>query len=149
MQYDAEAKRLGMAWIAQHPAGFVKLMPFKLMRLWAPDGEAQWHFERGWAPWERYATLGHAIRLANQAVYVLLLLGMVAFAVVELRRRLRAKQRLIDWWLLPYGIAAYVSTIAAVFSGQSRFHYPVMPFAAMVCGWLVAVWVDRKVLKER
>jgi hypothetical protein len=66
MQYDAEAKRLGMAWIAQHPAGFVKLMPFKLMRLWAPDGEAQWHFERGWAPWERYATLGHAIRLANQ-----------------------------------------------------------------------------------
>jgi len=144
MQYDAEAKRLGMAWIAQHPAGFVKLMPLKLARLWLPDGEAQWHFERGWAPWERYATLGHAIRLANQALYVLMLLGMAAFAVVELRRRLREKLRLIDWWLLPYGIAAYVSAIAVVFSGQGRFHYPVMPFAAMVCGWLVALWVDQR-----
>jgi hypothetical protein len=27
--------------------------------------------------------------------------------------------------------------IAMVFSGQSRFHYPAMPFLCMVAGWLI------------
>ncbi|WP_245653864.1 ArnT family glycosyltransferase [Novosphingobium rosa] len=148
MQFDAEAKRLGVDWIRSHPLGFAKLIPLKLMRLWAPDGEAQWHYERGWAPWSRFAKAGLALRLANQAIYALMLLGMAGFAVVELRRRRREGLRLIDWWLLPYGIAAYVSAIAVVFSGQSRFHFPVMPFAAMTCGWLVAVCADR-VLKQK
>lgn len=143
MQFDAEAKRLGVDWIKHHPLGFARLVPLKLMRLWGPDGEAQWHYERGWAPWNHYAKLGLALRLANQAIYALMLLGMAAFAFIELRRRSREGERLIDWWLLPYGIAAYVSAIAVVFSGQSRFHFPVMPFAAMTCGWLVVCWVRK------
>jgi len=33
--------------------------------------------------------------------------------------------------------------IAMVFSGQSRFHYPAMPFVAMAAGWLLADWLIR------
>lgn len=141
LQFDAEAKRLGVAWIAAHPGRFLMLIPMKLAQLWGPDGDAQWAYELGWPGWARFATLGHGLRLLNQGVYGVMLLGMAAFAVVRLRRR---GERLIDWWLLPYGIAAYVSAIAVVFSGQPRFHFPVMPFAAMACGWLVADWLGRR-----
>jgi hypothetical protein len=43
--------------------------------------------------------------------------------------------------VLPYGIALYPSAIAMVFSGQSRFHYPVMPFVCVTAGWLLARWL--------
>jgi hypothetical protein len=55
----------------------------------------------------------------------------------------QAQQQLIDWWLLPPYIALYPSLIAMVFSGQRRFHFPVMPLIAMTCGWLLADWIGR------
>ena len=61
----------------------------------------------------------------------------VAFAAM-VRQRVRAGARWIDWWLLPYGVAAYLCLVAVVFSGQSRFHYPVMPFVCLMAGWLIA-----------
>ena len=64
----------------------------------------------------------------------------VVAAVVMLRQRLKLGHKLADWWLLPYGIAAYPTAICLVFSGQSRFHFPAMPFIAMTCGWLIADW---------
>jgi len=65
-----------------------------------------------------------------------------AFMVMTLRRRAKG-QRWVDWWLLPWGVAAYPSLIAVVFSGQSRFHYPVMPFVCLATGWLLAEWLSR------
>jgi len=138
--YDAEAKRRGMAWIAANPGRFVALMPKKLLKLWAPDGEGLWHFEKGVASYPAWAPAFTALRYANQGWYWLLLLGFAAAALVQVRRRLGSGQPLFDWWLLPYGIAAYPSAIAVVFSGQSRFHYPVMPFIALSVGWLLADW---------
>lgn len=112
-----------MAWIKANPGRFVELIPLKLFRLWGPDGEGEW---------------------AYQGYYVLLLLGFVVAALVQLAQRWKAPERLgarlIGWWALPYGIAAYPSGIALVFSGQSRFHYPVMPFICLTCGWLMADW---------
>ena len=67
-----------------------------------------------------------------------------AGGVIELRRRLATGRRPIDWWVLPYGIALYPSAIAMVFSGQSRFHYPVMPFVCVTAGWLLARWLERR-----
>ena len=84
------------------------------------------------------------VRIANQAFYIALLSLFAIAAVVLVRRRRQAGRRLIDWWVLPYGIALYPSLIALVFSGQSRFHYPVMPFVCMTCGWLLADWFGRK-----
>lgn len=138
LAYDREARRLGMDWIKAHPAGFLKLMPLKLARLWGPDGEGQWAYETGsWA----YAAAPHAflaLRAANQVFYWALLALFVAALPIMIRKLRRAGQRLIDWWLLPYGIAAYPSAIAMVFSGQSRFHYPAMPFVCMAVAGLLA-----------
>ncbi|WP_043609477.1 glycosyltransferase family 39 protein [Novosphingobium sp. B-7] len=138
LAYDREAGRLGMDWIKAHPVRFLTLMPMKLARLWGPDGEGQWAYETGsWA----FAAAPHAflaLRLANQAWYWALLALFVAAFPVMIRARRRAGLGLVDWWLLPYGIAAYPSLIAVVFSGQSRFHYPAMPFVCIMAAWLIA-----------
>jgi len=145
---DAEAKRLGLAWIGAHPAQFAALAPRKLMRLWLPDGEGEWAYQAGAASYARLEVLYRAVRVANQAYYVLLLVGFAsAFVVMTLRRRAE-RERWVDWWLLPWGIAAYPSIIAVVFSGQSRFHYPVMPFVCLACGWLVAEAWSAKATKQ-
>ncbi|WP_264420682.1 glycosyltransferase family 39 protein [Novosphingobium sp. KCTC 2891] len=129
LAYDAEARRLGTAWIREHPARFAALMPRKLLRLWGPDGEGVWAYETGARHYHAGAFL--MLRLANQAFYVAVL-ALAALAVpLTLAARRRAGLNPIDWWLLPYGIALYPSAIAMVFSGQSRFHFPAMPFLCM------------------
>jgi hypothetical protein len=141
---DAEAKRLGMQWIAANPGGFLALAPRKLARLWLPDGEAEWGYQAGAPSYARFELLYRAVRVANQAYYALLMLGFAAAFVVMMIRRRAAHQRWVDWWLLPWGVAAYPSFIAVVFSGQSRFHYPVMPFVCLACGWLLADLLSRR-----
>jgi 4-amino-4-deoxy-L-arabinose transferase-like glycosyltransferase len=135
---DVQAKRLGTEWIAQNPGHFLGLAPRKLMRLWLPDGEAEWAYQTAAPSYARSAWLYRKVRVANQAFYALMMLGfLAAFVVMTLRRR-AAGERWAGWWLLPWGVAAYPSLIAVVFSGQSRFHYPVMPFVCLACGWLLA-----------
>ena len=147
---DAEAKRLGMAWIEQNPGRFLALAPLKLARLWLPDGEAEWGYQGGAPSYPRFEALYRTVRVANQAYYAALMLGFLAALVVMTRRRILAGQRWVGWWLLPWGIAAYPSLIAIVFSGQSRFHYPAMPFVCLACGWLVVqAWKAREQARTR
>lgn len=141
--YDAEAKRLGMEWIKANPGQFAMLMPLKFARLWGPDGEAQWNYEMGVKGYSRLAALFNAVRVLNQLWYYALL-ALFALAAWKQVRRRWGRGDLFDWWLLPYGIAAYPSAIAVVFSGQSRFHYPAMPFVAISAGWLLADWLARR-----
>ena len=144
MEYDAEASRLGKQWIKAHPAQFLKLMPMKLFRLWGPDGEGQWAYETGSPAWKAAPWAFTLLRAANQLWYFALLGLFAVAAVLMIRGRLAEGTRVIDWWLLPYGIALYPSAIAMVFSGQSRFHYPVMPFVCMAAGWVLAEWLTRR-----
>ncbi len=144
LQYDAEAARLGKQWIKEHPAQFVKLMPLKLLRLWGPDGEGQWAYETGSPAYKAAPWAFTLLRAANQLYYGALLLLFGLGAVLMVRARRKAGERLIDWWMLPYGIALYPSGIAMVFSGQSRFHYPVMPFVCMVAGWVIAAAIAKR-----
>lgn len=142
--FDAEAKRLGMDWIKANPGKFVGLMPAKFIKLWGPDGEAIWSYEMGAASYPANAALYTAVRWANQAWYWMLL-GLFAIGgMVQARRRWRGGAALFDWWLLPYGIAAYPTAICLVFSGQTRFHYPAMPFIAISAAWLLADWLGRR-----
>ena len=148
MEHDAEASRLGKEWIKAHPAEFLKLMPMKLFRLWGPDGEGQWAYETDSAGYRAAPWAFTLLRAANQLWYFALLGLFAVAAVLMIRQRRAARERVIDWWLLPYGIALYPSAIAMVFSGQSRFHYPVMPFMCMAAGWVLAVWLTQPSRRE-
>jgi 4-amino-4-deoxy-L-arabinose transferase-like glycosyltransferase len=136
--YDAQARALGTAWIAGHRVRFALLAPLKIWHLWGPDGEGQWAYETGsWA----YAAAPHAwlaLRAVNQAWYWLLLIAFVAAPLRVVPARRSAGARVIDWWLIAYVVALFPTAIAVAFSGQSRFHYPAMPFVCMIAGWLLA-----------
>lgn len=132
---DREARRLGLAWIADDPGRFLALAPRKLARLWLPDGEAEWAYQAGAPSYPRFAFAYRAVRAINQAYYVALMLGFAAAFVAMPFVRRRDGQRWFGWWLLPYAIALYPSLVAIAFSGQSRFHYPVMPWVCMAAGW--------------
>ncbi|MEZ0136822.1 glycosyltransferase family 39 protein, partial [Novosphingobium sp. NRRL B-2648] len=144
---DAEARRLGMAWITAHPDRFAKLLPKKFLRLWLPDGEAEWAYQGGAPGYARFEMVYRAVRVLNQGYYVLLMAAFGAAFFVMIARRRRDGQRWIGWWLLPYGIALYPTLICLVFSGQSRFHYPVMPWVCMTAGWLAMTALGK--LSER
>lgn len=144
---DAEAKRLGIEWIERNPGKFLALAPRKLARLWLPDGEAEWAYQGGAPGYAALEKLYRAVRYANQGYYAALMLAFALAFFVMLVKRYRNGQRWIGWWLLPYGIALYPTLICLVFSGQSRFHYPVMPFVCMSAGWLAVLAWNR--LAER
>jgi hypothetical protein len=137
--YDAAARRLGVAWIKAHPERFAALAPLKVWHLWGPDGEGQWAYETGSRAFAAAPHAFLAIRAANQVLYWLLLIAFVIapFRIVDRRHR-------VDWWLVPYAVALFPTAIAVVFSGQSRFHYPAMPFLCLIAGWLVADWIARR-----
>ena len=142
--YDAQSRALGVGWIKAHPTRFVALAPLKVWHLWGPDGEGQWAYETGsWA----FKAAPHAflaVRAVNQVWYWLLLVAFVVAPWRMIVARRAAGARIIDWWLVAYVVALFPTAIAVVFSGQSRFHYPAMPFVCLIAGWLVADWLTRR-----
>jgi hypothetical protein len=136
LEVDKEARRRALEWVRENPGRFFALFPLKIFRLWAPDGEAEWWFQAGYKNYERYAGWFRSIRYLNQAYYVCLILGFLWAGLLLFRRNKRIPA-LLDWWALPYAMVLYPTVIALIFSGQSRYHYPIMPFVAMTCGWLI------------
>ncbi|MCH7627200.1 MAG: glycosyltransferase family 39 protein [Proteobacteria bacterium] len=146
LAYDAEARRLGVAWIKAHPMRFAALMPRKLFKLWGPDGEGVWAYEIGARHYRPEPFL--LIRAANQALYWAVLALATLAVPLTLRARRRAALRAIDWWLLPYAMAAYPSAICVVFSGQSRFHFPAMPFLFMAAASALVFWMEGRAARR-
>ncbi|WP_277667635.1 glycosyltransferase family 39 protein [Novosphingobium lindaniclasticum] len=146
---DIEAARMGLTWIRDNPGKFLALAPKKMMRLWLPDGEAEWAYQAGAPSYPRFEALYRAIRYVNQGYYALLMLGFAAAFVVMTLRRRHERLRWTGWWLLPYAAALYPTLICLLFSGQSRFHYPVMPFVCITTGWLAATAVERLAWRKR
>ena len=147
---DALARNLAKDWIATHPARFAALAPLKLIRLWGPDGEGQWAYETGSRVYAAAPKAFLAVRAANQALYWALLAVFVIAPIPIIRARRAAGQPVIDWWLVAYMVALFPSLIAVVFSGQSRFHFPAMPFLCMIAGWMwESLAVSAKLKQER
>lgn len=144
LEVDKEARRRALQWIGDHPRQFLLLLPMKVFRLWAPDGEAEHAFQLGYKNYEAHVVAFRAVRYLNQAYYVCLLAGFAWSALILLRGKVRISEHRFDWWALPYAIALYPTAIALVFFGQSRYHYPVMPYVVMCCGWLFVTVGRRK-----
>lgn len=140
IEVNKAAKKLAVDWITQHPDEFLALIPHKLWRLWAPDGESEWGYQTLGASYDDNRFAFRAVRYLNQGFYALILVGVLVFPWVYWKH---STGSVSGWIWLGYLLAAYVSLIAVVFSGQSRYHFPVMPFfminAAFVLNHLIRV----------
>lgn len=134
---DKEAKALAIQWIKDNPQRFIALIPLKIWHLWAPDGEAEWAFQAGAPHYAAHEKLFRSIRYVNQGYYLLLMIGCAYGALAVARTALRDKgfHRLSPWLTLPPLLALYTTLLAIVFSGQCRFHFPVMPLLIMLTSY--------------
>ena len=136
---DRQATSLALKWIHDNPGAFAILIPKKVWRLWAPDGESEWFYQAGFKGYDDDWVLFRAIRGLNQLYYAVLI---IFFAVSSLYF-LKLRRMLSLYAATGYILAAYFTAISIVFSGQSRFHFPLMPWAAMYAAWVITQWAGR------
>jgi 4-amino-4-deoxy-L-arabinose transferase-like glycosyltransferase len=130
LEADRRARALALQWIRNNPVQALALAPMKVWRLWSRDGEAEWAYQEGTPSYERYSIVFRMIRVLNQAYYGLVLLA--AGAGIYLLAHF-GPHRPAPWFGVLVGI--FITGIAVLFSGQSRFHFPAMPFLMMYAAW--------------
>ena len=134
---DRRAKAAALAWIRENPGTFIALMPKKLFRLWFPDGESEWIFQAGYEFYDAHWVLFRSARVLNQIFYLSVL---AAFAWALWRGPRPRGPAEIG---VPF-MVVFFSLLSMVFSGQSRYHAPLMPFIMGYAGWAWVVWRQRR-----
>jgi hypothetical protein len=141
MNADKRARVLAVNWIKDNPGQFVGLMPKKLSRLWAPDGEAEWMYQD--TPfYKRHSIAFRAVRIFNQAFYVIV---MILFSVAFWKL---ISKRAAPVTYLGIAIVLVYTLISIVFSGQSRYHFPAMPFVLAYAAWAYMGWTNPEASKR-
>ena len=138
VEANKRAHQLAKQWIFENPWTFIGLMPKKFFRFWAPDGEGEWAYQAGTSFYEQHSKWFRFIRIVNQ-VYYFLLLVIFAIAIFKLLR-MPARPKLYYGFV----IAGYFTLISLVFSGQSRYHFPVMPFVLAYAAWMASETIKLK-----
>ncbi|MCS6944599.1 MAG: glycosyltransferase family 39 protein [Sutterellaceae bacterium] len=131
---DRRARARAFQWIRDNPGDFVGMFPKKFFRLWAPDGEAEWAYQLGSPLYDENVLAFRTVRIANQVLYTFVLIAAAAMLVIA---AIRGAPPLV---FLGAAIAAVHTAVSLVFSGQSRYHFPTMPFLIMYAAWF-AVWL--------
>jgi hypothetical protein len=133
---DRLATSMALEWIHDNPAAFAILVPKKVWRLWAPDGEGEWWYQRGFKDYFKYELIFRIIRVFNQLYYVCIIL-LAGLSVIYLLRRRRA---LLPCAWTGHILVAYFTLISILFSGQSRFHFALMPWLVTYAAWTLLNW---------
>ena len=128
---DRRARAAAWNWIRSNPFEFIGLMPKKLFRLWVPDGESEWNVQRGFAGYEKWEIAFRSVRVLNQLYYFVLLAG----CLFALRQCVRWRE---PQTLIAPLVFLYFTAVSLVFSGQSRYHAPLMPFVIGYAAWSLA-----------
>jgi hypothetical protein len=133
------ATSLALKWIHDNPVTFAMLIPKKVWRLWAPDGESEWAYQAGFKNYEKYWVLFRLVRGVNQVYYsCIIFLSLLSITYFVRQSRTRSPYEVTG-----YVLAAYFTAISIIFSGQSRFHFPLMPWIAMYAAWTIIQWAGR------
>jgi hypothetical protein len=132
VEADRRAKELALNWIKENPGRFVQLVPLKIWHLWAKDGEIEWGYQSEYPNYQEHSHIFRAVRWINQIFYGLLLAGSLGAAVLLIKNRRGVTW---PWVLIGYCLIIYLTLISMVFSGQSRFHFPAMPWIIMYASW--------------
>jgi 4-amino-4-deoxy-L-arabinose transferase-like glycosyltransferase len=126
---DRRALRYAIDHIREHPVSTVKLWPRKLWWLYRNDVEgARWCFKGIEAAGKVVPRgLAFAMMAVSQAYYVLLVVACGATLLLSLGTA-RGGGGLP---LLGLGIIGYLTLLGLVFFGDTRYHFPAMPWVAM------------------
>jgi 4-amino-4-deoxy-L-arabinose transferase-like glycosyltransferase len=138
---DRLATRLALQWIRDNPIAFAILIPKKIWRLWVPDGESEWSYQAGFRRYEDFRLAFRIVRGLNQLYYTCL----IVLFLLSIWYFIRRGRPLETYEVTGYALVVYFTLISLVFSGQSRFHYPLMPWIAMYAAWTMTQWRGKTV----
>lgn len=136
---DRLATSLAIKWIHDNPGAFALLIPKKVWRLWAPDGESEWSYQAGFKNYEEFWVIFRLVRGINQVYYSCLLL----LSLLSLTYFARQERTPEAYEVTGYTLVIYFTAISIIFSGQSRFHFPLMPWIAMYAAWTIVQWARK------
>jgi 4-amino-4-deoxy-L-arabinose transferase-like glycosyltransferase len=138
VEADRRAKELALNWIKENPARFVQLVPLKIWHLWAKDGEIEWGYQSEYPHYDEHSHIFRSVRWINQIFYALLVAGSLGAAVLLIKN---GRGVTWPWVLIGYCLILYLTLISMVFSGQSRFHFPAMPWIIMYASWAAVTFL--------
>jgi uncharacterized membrane protein YadS len=113
-------------------------MPLKAFHLWFMDGEAEWGYQAGFKNYQNTAWIFRVTRVLNQAYYFGILLAALMSLILLVKRQ---GNLWMPYFAFGYILTIYLTLIAMVFSGQSRFHFPVMPWLIIYAAWTLTIFV--------
>ncbi|WP_336867456.1 hypothetical protein [Sphingomonas sanguinis] len=133
VEIDRRLKVMATDWIAAHPVRWGMLGVRKVALLWLKDGDGFWSLD---ASHPERAMLWKIAQGVNQLFYMALLV----LATIGIGRAARAA------WAGRQGAAMLVAgvmplfctALAFGFTGQTRYHYPAMPFVVILAAWVIA-----------
>ncbi len=143
VEWDALTKKMATAWIKQNPSAFIAAMPRKIFLLWGVNTDAFYTPDKAYPQHTRWLMVG---KIFNLAYYALIMLCAVWAGVVALRGLWRSNQAIAPLALL-YTFPVFTTLIAMVFSGQSRFNLPCMPFLMIAASWIIWHHLERQTTK--
>lgn len=139
VELDRRFKARATAWIEAHPAKWTLLGFRKMALLWVKDSDAFWSLDKTYPD---RSGLWRAVQGIDQLYYMALVaLGLVALGVA-VRDRLRGRFDHAPLLLLGC-MPAFATLTAFGFTGQTRYHYPAMPFLILAAGWTLAALLRR------
>ncbi|RIK07448.1 MAG: hypothetical protein DCC49_09995 [Acidobacteria bacterium] len=127
---DRKHTELGLNHIADHPLGYVAVMPIRVLRgweLWDPLGNARFG-----TSWGRPLWAGHIALV----LYYPVLVAAIAGAIMA-RRRWRDLAPL-------YAIPAYVTLLFAFITGEMRYRAAVEPVLVIFAAYALVTVADRR-----
>lgn len=127
-------------WIADHPAAWVILGLRKVTLVWRKDTDAFWSLA---ATYPDASGAWRIVQALNQLFYMAVVGLGVAALVLAVRDRVRGDAARAPLLLLGC-MPAFVTLTAFAFTGQTRYHYPAMPFLIVAAGWSLARLAERR-----
>jgi len=138
VEIDRRLKAMAMDWIERHPVRWGLLGFRKVALLWLKDSDGFWALD---ASHPGQGLVWKAAQAANQLFYMV----VVALAVVGagLAARAALGRRAGAAMLVAAVVPLFCTALAFGFTGQTRYHYPAMPFVMILAAWVVGRAIAR------
>lgn len=144
VEIDHRLKARASDWIKAHPARWTMLGLRKAAIVWLKDTDGFWALDKS------YPAAGgtvRAVQALDQIYYTLLIVFGGAAMAVAAWARARGNRALAPLLLLGC-MPAFVTITAFGFTGQTRYHYPAMPFLILAAGWSLALSLRRVAMRK-
>lgn len=144
VEMDRRLKTMAMNWIADHPLRWGLLGFRKMVLLWVKDSDGFWSLD---ASHPGQGLLWKALQGLNQLFYLVMLVLAVIGTGLAARAAWRGRKG--AEMLVAAVMPVFCTVLAYGFTGQTRYHYPAMPFVMILAAWVAARWWARRVEPSR